>query len=171
MTKYIFLVFIIILTVVLRAQPGTNQYNTLFNFGSSISGSGATIDSAGFGYFGLRTSASADTIESQVFTQKQFKGGGALYIHCRRDTLDSVSGASTLQMGVWRGDSYNGGIGWEWKHLKTWAAATEGDAKVVLLDSTWFSKEMTMQWKYRYIESEADSNMYFLDQYHYQTAK
>jgi hypothetical protein len=153
-------------------QPGVELYNTLHAFGGTAATYNATMDSAGNGYFGVKSSATADTIYSWVYTSKNLKGGVSLYIHAQRDTLATAStDTSKLQMGLWRGDSY-GSDGWEWKNLAEWGLTNaNNDKSIILADSTWFTKNVTSKWKFRVIETAADTNIYYLDQFFLKTVK
>lgn len=152
-------------------QPGVIHYDTQFAFNKTIAAAGATLDTVGGYIKGIRTNSAVDTIDSQVFTLKQMKGGQDTYIHARRDTLNGVTADTAyLYIGVHRGPSYGGGAAWEWKELKMWGI-DEGDAGIALQDSTWWNKAITDQFKFRFIETEGDSNRYWLDVFHYQTQR
>lgn len=159
----------------LSAQPGTNLYHTRDAFkAGTLDGASVTTDSLGFKTVVTDT---ADSIFSQVFTQKDMKGGGSLYLHAKNDTLKATTADRKLWMLLYRGESFHDTTraslfrGWETKFLMSWSAGENHDQGVALVDSTWFSKNMTTKWKYLFTEAKADCTMLYLDQFHYQVAK
>lgn len=152
-------------------QPGVQEFKTIDFFGSTASTYNASMDSTGYsGIWGMRSTSSADTIESQVFTSLALRAGQTVYIHARRDSLGGTPDTCLLEIGLWRGESYNSSAGYEWKKVYEWGLL-EGDAGVSLVDSTWFTKNVASKFKFRIIETQADSNFYFLDFFIQRTAR
>lgn len=145
------------------AQPQTARFSTRDAFKSTAESYNAAIDTSG-GFYGLWIDSIRTVYSTHYNAGRSLRGGENALIHARRDTIASPD-TITLEMGLWRGESYNSGAGYEYKHLATWGLGG-GDKLINLSDSTWWTKQITDQWIYRFqTTGAADTSVYFLDQF------
>lgn len=69
--------------------------------------------------------------------------------------------ASIIELGMFRGFGCPDSTGYEWKHLLITAQDTV--FKVMLIDSTWWYKEPTTEFRFRIRETSANKNYYFMN--------
>ena len=152
MRKFILILVLFAIGFLLAQYTKVYQITDLFRINHAWYDSLQTVPEKGF--TALKTTATADTIESDWVDL--YGGGGDVFVMMRRDTIAQSTVGVEYWLGIYRLPGFPDSTATEWHKLAT--ITGNGTAKAALTDSTWWNNAPTHRIKFKFVEKGITQN-------------